>query len=70
MAIAAIAEAGDNLITTSFLYGGSFHQFKVLFARFGIEFRFVPSDDPKDFAPLIDSKTKAICEYFPAPNRC
>lgn len=60
MAIAAIAEAGDNIVTTSYLYGGSYNQFKVLFKKFGIEFRFVEGDNPEDFKKHIDSKTKAI----------
>lgn len=38
MAIAAIAEAGDNIVTTSYLYGGSFNQFKVFFKKFGSTF--------------------------------
>ncbi|GAA5949111.1 hypothetical protein JCM21900_004863 [Sporobolomyces salmonicolor] len=60
MAIAAIASAGDNVLTTSYLYGGSYNQFKVFFKRFGIDFRFVDGDSPADFEKLIDDKTKAI----------
>ncbi|BGP36736.1 hypothetical protein JCM10450v2_000628 [Rhodotorula kratochvilovae] len=59
-AIAALAKAGDNIISTSYLYGGTYNQFKVLLARFGIEVRFVEGDDPADFAKLIDDNTKAL----------
>lgn len=60
MAILAIAEAGDNIVSTSYLYGGSYNQFKVFFKRLGIEVRFVKGDDPADFEKLIDSRTKAV----------
>ncbi|KAK9479700.1 Cys/Met metabolism PLP-dependent enzyme-domain-containing protein [Lipomyces japonicus] len=60
LAITALAEAGDNIISTSYLYGGSYNQFKVYFARFGIHTKFVNSDKAEDFEKLIDSKTKAI----------
>ncbi|KAL8278640.1 hypothetical protein RQP46_008932 [Phenoliferia psychrophenolica] len=59
MAISAIAEAGDNIVTSSYLCG-SYNQFRVFFKKFGIEFRFVQSDDPKDFQKHIDAKTKGI----------
>jgi len=60
MAIAAIAKAGDNIVSTTFLYGGTYNQFKVLFPRLGINTKFVTSDDPADFAAAIDSNTKAV----------
>ncbi|ODV76459.1 bifunctional cysteine synthase/O-acetylhomoserine aminocarboxypropyltransferase MET17 [Cyberlindnera jadinii NRRL Y-1542] len=59
-AIAALAHSGDNIVSTSFLYGGTYNQFKVAFKRFGIETRFVEGDDPADFEKLIDEKTKAV----------
>ncbi|GAA5994962.1 bifunctional cysteine synthase/O-acetylhomoserine aminocarboxypropyltransferase MET17 [Rhodotorula paludigena] len=59
-AFAALAKAGDNIISTSYLYGGTYNQLKVLLKRFGIEVRFVNGDDPADFAKHIDSKTKAL----------
>jgi len=55
-----ICEMGDNIISTSYLYGGTYNQFKVQFPRMGIETRFVKGDDPADFEKLIDDKTKAI----------
>lgn len=60
IAIAGLAHSGDNIVSTSFLYGGTYNQFKVAFKRFGIETRFVNGDKPEDFAKLIDEKTKAI----------
>lgn len=60
LAITTICEAGDNIISTSFLYGGTYNQFKVGFKRMGIETRFVQGDKPEDFKKLIDDKTKAI----------
>ncbi|KAK4222415.1 Cys/Met metabolism PLP-dependent enzyme-domain-containing protein [Podospora fimiseda] len=60
MAIAALAHSGDNIISTSNLYGGTYNQFKVLFARFGITTKFVNGENPEEFAAAIDDKTKAI----------
>ncbi|KAI9823324.1 MAG: Homocysteine synthase [Thelocarpon impressellum] len=60
MTIAALAHSGDNIISTSNLYGGTYNQFKIFIARFGIHTKFVKGDDPAEFAKLIDDKTKAI----------
>jgi len=60
MAISNIAGAGDNIVSTSFLYGGTYNQFKVLLKNYGIAVKFVTSDDPSAFAAAIDEKTKAI----------
>lgn len=60
IALNNILEAGDNFISTSFLYGGTYNQFKVAFKRLGIETRFAKSDKASDFERLIDEKTKAI----------
>jgi O-acetylhomoserine/O-acetylserine sulfhydrylase len=60
LAITNILETGDNLISTSYLYGGTYNQFKVQFKRLGIQVKFVDGDDPADFEKLIDAKTKAI----------
>lgn len=51
---------GDNFVSTSFLYGGTYNQFKVAFKRLGIEARFAESDTVEAFEQLIDDKTKAI----------
>jgi O-acetylhomoserine/O-acetylserine sulfhydrylase len=60
MAVSAIADAGDNIVSTSFLYGGTYNQFKVLFKKYGIGVKFVTDDKPESFAAAIDDKTKAI----------
>ena len=60
LALATLAEAGDNIVSTSYLYGGTYNQFKVSFQRLGIEVRFVDGDDPAEFAAQIDDKTKAV----------
>ncbi len=58
--ITTLASAGDNIVSTSYLYGGTYNQFKVALERLGIEVRFVSSDDPSEFARRIDDRTKAI----------
>jgi O-acetylhomoserine/O-acetylserine sulfhydrylase len=60
LALNNILQAGDNFISTSFLYGGTHNQFKVAFKRIGIEVRFANGDDVETFVPLIDKNTKAI----------
>jgi O-acetylhomoserine/O-acetylserine sulfhydrylase len=60
IALNNILQAGDNFISTSFLYGGTHNQFKVAFKRLGIEARFGNGDDVESFVPLIDKNTKAI----------
>jgi len=60
MAIAALAHAGDNIVSTSNLYGGTYNQFKVFFPRLGINTKFVNGDKPEDLKAAIDDKTKAI----------
>ncbi|MDG5800195.1 O-acetylhomoserine aminocarboxypropyltransferase/cysteine synthase [Marinilabiliaceae bacterium ANBcel2] len=60
LAVTNIAEAGDNIVSTPYLYGGTYNQFKVQFKRLGIEVRFVDSDKPEEFEKLIDERTKAL----------
>lgn len=60
LAIHNLAEAGDNIVSTSFLYGGTYNQFKVAFKRMGIDVRFADGDKVESIASLIDEKTKAI----------
>lgn len=60
LALNNILQAGDNFITTSFLYGGTYNQFKVAFKRLGIEARFADGDDAESFVKLIDKNTKAF----------
>lgn len=60
LALTNILQAGNNFVTSSFLYGGTYNQFKVSFKRLGIETRFAESDDVASYEKLIDEKTKAI----------
>ena len=60
LALSNILQAGDNFISTSYLYGGTYNQFKVSFKRLGIEARFADGDNVSSFEPLIDANTKAI----------
>jgi O-acetylhomoserine/O-acetylserine sulfhydrylase len=60
LALSNILQQGDNFVSTSFLYGGTYNQFKVQFKRLGIEARFADGDSPDAFEKLIDGKTKAI----------
>lgn len=60
LAIQNLASAGDNIISSASLYGGTYNQFKVSFARLGIEFKFAKGGIVSEFEKLIDSKTKGI----------
>ncbi|MCC3159982.1 O-acetylhomoserine aminocarboxypropyltransferase/cysteine synthase [Hymenobacter sp. 15J16-1T3B] len=60
IALNNILQAGDNFVSTSFLYGGTYNQFKVAFKRLGIEVRFADGDNPESFESLIDENTKAL----------
>jgi O-acetylhomoserine (thiol)-lyase len=60
LALNNIMESGDNFVTSPFLYGGTFNQFKVSFKRLGIEARFAKDDHADSIENLIDDKTKAI----------
>jgi len=67
-AIQTIAEAGDNIVSASTLYGGTYNLFAHTFPQLGIEVRFADPRQPGSFAPLIDSRTKAIfCESIGNP---
>lgn len=60
IALTNILQAGDNFVSSSHLYGGSYNQFKVAFKRLGIEVKFANGDDVADFENKIDEKTKAL----------
>jgi O-acetylhomoserine (thiol)-lyase len=60
IALNNILQAGENFVTSSSLYGGTYNQFKVSFKRLGIDARFANVDDPNSFESLIDEKTKAL----------
>jgi O-acetylhomoserine/O-acetylserine sulfhydrylase len=60
IALNNILQAGDNFVTSPFLYGGTYNQFKVAFKRLGIDARFAKDDTAENLELLIDDKTKAI----------
>lgn len=60
LALNNILQAGDNFVSTNYLYGGTYNQFKVAFKRLGIEARFADGDDVETFVKHIDKNTKAI----------
>ena len=60
IALNNILQAGDNFVSTSFLYGGTANQFKVAFKRLGIEARIANGDSAEAFEKLIDTNTKAL----------
>ena len=60
LAIATLAQAGENIVSTSYLYGGTYNQFKVTLPRLGINVKFVDGDNPEDFRKQIDENTKAL----------
>lgn len=69
LALNNILQAGDNFVTSPFLYGGTYNQFKVAFKRLGIEARFAKDDSAEEIELLIDNSTKAIyIENLGNPN--
>ncbi|MEZ5040679.1 MAG: O-acetylhomoserine aminocarboxypropyltransferase/cysteine synthase [Saprospiraceae bacterium] len=62
LALNNILQAGDNFVSSSNLYGGTYNQFKVAFKRLGIEVRFTKGEEPSAYEDLIDENTKAL--YF------
>ncbi|AFV76124.1 O-acetylhomoserine aminocarboxypropyltransferase/cysteine synthase [Thermus oshimai] len=60
LALTTLAQAGDNLVTSPNLYGGTFNQFKVTLGRLGIEVRFTSREErPEEFLALTDERTRA-----------
>ena len=60
LAITTIAQQGDNIVSSSSLYGGTYNQLKVTLPRLGIDVRFVDGNDPENFRRAIDKDTKAL----------
>ncbi|PUA29542.1 MAG: O-acetylhomoserine aminocarboxypropyltransferase [Cellvibrio sp. 79] len=59
-AIQTIAEAGDNIVSSTALYGGTYNLFAHTLPQYGITTRFADHENPDSFEPLIDERTKAI----------
>lgn len=60
IALNNILENGDNFVSSSNIYGGTYNQFKVAFKRLGVEVRFTKETTAEDFESLIDENTKAL----------
>ncbi len=60
LALTTFTLAGENIVSTSNLYGGTYNQFKVALPRLGIQVRFVESDDPSALERAIDAGTRAV----------
>jgi O-acetylhomoserine/O-acetylserine sulfhydrylase len=60
LAITTIAQAGDNIVSSSSLYGGTYNQFKVTLPRLGIDVHFVDGTDPENYRRAINKDTKAL----------
>lgn len=60
LAITNLAQSGENIVSTKFLYGGTYNLFKVTLPRLGINVRFAEGDSPLDYQEKIDEKTKAV----------
>ncbi len=60
LAVTTLANAGDEIVASAALYGGTYTQFSQSFRRLGIQVHFVQGTDPKDFEPFINDKTKLI----------
>ncbi|KNZ78605.1 O-acetylhomoserine (thiol)-lyase, partial [Termitomyces sp. J132] len=69
MALTCLANSGDNIISSSYIYGGTHNQLKVLFKRYGVTTKFAPGDSPEAMEALIDENTKALfCESIGNPR--
>lgn len=60
LALNNIVEAGQNIVSSSHLYGGTYNQFKVAFKRLGIDVKFADGVNVDSYEPLIDENTRAI----------
>ena len=60
LTITMLAQSGDHIVSSSYLYGGTYNQFKVTLPRLGIDVTFVESDDPDELAAAVQENTKAI----------
>ena len=60
LAVLNLAKAGDNIVSTSYLYGGTYNMFNYTFKRMGIEVKFVDTSNPANVAQAIDDRTRAV----------
>ena len=60
LTVTALAQAGENIVASPFLYGGTYNQFRISLRKLGIEVRIAKSEKAEDFEALIDENTKMI----------
>lgn len=60
IALQNILQQGDNIVSSSYLYGGTYNQFKVTFKRLGFQVKFADLDNPADFEAKIDDRTRGL----------
>jgi O-acetylhomoserine/O-acetylserine sulfhydrylase len=60
LALSTIVGKGENIVTSPFLYGGTHNQFKVTFAKYGIDVKFATDLETSSFEELVDNKTRAL----------
>lgn len=58
--VLSLAQEGDNIVTSPFLYGGTYNQFRITLRKLGIDCRIAPNESPEAFEALIDERTKAL----------
>lgn len=58
--LTSLCRSGDNIVSSNYLYGGTFNQFKVSFERLGIAVKFVDGNDPEAFRAAVDERTRAF----------
>ncbi|KAG6908406.1 hypothetical protein DXG01_004767 [Tephrocybe rancida] len=69
MALTCLARSGENIVSSSYIYGGTHNQLKVLFERYGIITKFAKGDSPEAMEALIDENTRALyCESIGNPR--
>ncbi len=69
LAVTTLAEAGDNIVSSRSLYGGTYNQFKITFPRLGIGVKWAETEEPESFRREIDSRTRALyVETLGNPN--
>lgn len=60
LVVSSLAEKGDNIVASPFLYGGTYNQFRISLRRLGIDVRIAESERPEDFEKLVDGRTRMI----------
>lgn len=58
--VTSLAEAGDNIVASPYLYGGTYNLFRHTLRKLGVEVRVAAGENPEEFEKLIDEKTRAI----------